>query len=142
MSLFVTDSSSKAPLAVLRIPHQRPSCTMWFKHFTKYATKYDRKNDVNPHSTKQDTQPIPFLISKQVVLYRTRGGTCCPRGSTPKIQSLADSSTTYHDGINHLHHSIRCSIHMIDPYTITSHINGWKSTTFSQRHKPTQHHKG
>jgi hypothetical protein len=36
------------------------------------------------------------LISKQVIPYRTCGGTCCPRVSTPKIQSLANSSMTNH----------------------------------------------
>jgi hypothetical protein len=50
----------------------------------------------HPHSTEHDTQPIAYLISKQVVPYRTRGGTCCPTGSTPKIRSVADSSMTSH----------------------------------------------
>jgi hypothetical protein len=40
------------------------SCTMWFRQITKYA--------VNPHSTKQDTQPIAFLISSQLYLYPTK----------------------------------------------------------------------
>jgi hypothetical protein len=40
-----------------------PSCTMWF---TKYVTKYDHKVWCHPHSTEHDTQPIVFLISKQV----------------------------------------------------------------------------
>jgi hypothetical protein len=121
---------SKAPLAVLRIPSKGPPCTVWFGHFTKY----DTKSDVNPHSKEQDTQTIAFLISKQVIPYRTRGGTCCPGGSTPKIRSLADSSITWHDDINHLHHSNCCSNHIIDPHT--SHLDGWKTTTLSQRHKP------
>jgi hypothetical protein len=81
-----------------------PSCTMWLRQITKYVTKYD----ANPHSTEQDTQPIVSLISKQVVPHRTCGGTCCPGVSTPKIRPLADSSTTQHDGINHLHHSNHC----------------------------------
>jgi hypothetical protein len=127
--------------ALLRFPEQMvpacsakvsctnvPSCTMWFKRFTKY--------DVIPHSTEQDTQPIAFLISKQAIPYRTRGGTCCPRVSTPKIQSLAYSSTTCHDIINHLHHSHHCSNHSIDPHIVNSHLNEWKTTTLSQRHKP------
>jgi hypothetical protein len=42
------------------------------------------------------TQPIAYLISKQAVLYQTRGGTCCPGVSTPKIWSLVDSSITSH----------------------------------------------
>jgi hypothetical protein len=102
----------------------------------KYVTKYDTKSDVTPHLTEQDTQPIAFLISKQVVSYRTRGDTCCSRISTPKIRSLADSSTTCHNGINHLHHSNHCSNHIIDPHTVTSHLDRWKTTTLSQRHKP------
>jgi hypothetical protein len=48
-----------------------------------------------PHTTKQDSQSIAILISRQAIPYRTRGGTCCPVVSTPKIQSLADS-------INHI----------------------------------------
>jgi hypothetical protein len=44
----------------------------------------------------QDKLTRAFLISQQAVPYRTRGGTCCPGESTPKIQSLADSSMTDH----------------------------------------------
>jgi hypothetical protein len=82
-------------LAVLRFPTQSgPSCTMWFRQFTKNVTKTDNKDRSHPHSSKHDTQPIAYLISKQAVPYRTRGDTCCPGVSTPKIQSLADSSMT------------------------------------------------
>jgi hypothetical protein len=42
------------------------------------------------------TQPIAYLIGKKAIPYQTRGGTCCPGGFTPKIQSLADSSMTSH----------------------------------------------
>jgi hypothetical protein len=73
-----------------------PSCTMWFRQFTKYVTNTDHKVWCYPHSTKHDTQPIVFLISKQAVPYQTRGSTCCPGVSTPKIRSLADSSMTNH----------------------------------------------
>jgi hypothetical protein len=48
-----------------------------------------------PHS-QQDILTRAFLISQQAVPYRTRGGTCCPRVSTPKIRPLADLSTTSH----------------------------------------------
>jgi hypothetical protein len=48
------------------------------------------------YSTKLDTLPKVFLISKQVVPYHTLGGTCCPGWSTPKNRSLADSSKTNH----------------------------------------------
>jgi hypothetical protein len=104
---------------------------MWLRQITKYVTKYD----ANPHSTEQDTQPIVSLISKQVVPHRTCGGTCCPGVSPPKIRPLVDSSTTRHDGINHLHHSNHCPNHSIDPHTVNSHLDRWETTTLSQRHK-------
>jgi hypothetical protein len=86
-----------SPLAVLRIPAQSvPSCTMWFRQFTKNVTKTDHKDRNHPHSTEHDTQPIAYLISKQVIPYQTHGGTCCPGVSTPNIQSLADSSMINH----------------------------------------------
>jgi hypothetical protein len=82
-----------APLAVLRFPtHSGPFCTMWIRQFTQMGHT-DRSH---PHSTEHDTQPIAYLISKQAIPHRTRGGTCCPRGSTPKIRSFADSSMTSH----------------------------------------------
>jgi hypothetical protein len=65
---------------------------------------------------QQDKFTRAFLISQQAVPYRTRGDTCCHRVSTTKIQSLADLSTTCHDSINHLHHSIHCSNYNIDPH--------------------------
>jgi hypothetical protein len=48
------------------------------------------------HSSEQSTLPTTSLISMQVVSYRTHGDTCCPGVSTPKTQSLADSSMTNH----------------------------------------------
>jgi hypothetical protein len=48
------------------------------------------------HSSEQVTLPTVFLISEQAVPYQTRGCTCCPRVSTPKTRSLADSSMTNH----------------------------------------------
>jgi hypothetical protein len=87
----------RSPLAVLRFPAQSgPSCAMWFGQFTKNVTTTNYKDRSHPHSTEHDTQPIAYLISKQAVLYRTRGGTYCPRVSTPKIRSLAYSSVTNH----------------------------------------------
>jgi hypothetical protein len=97
ISCFATVSWHTVPLAVLRFPAQSgPFCTMWFRQFTQNITKTFHKDRIHPHSTEHDTQPIAYLISKQVILYRTRGGTCCPVVSTPKIQSLADSSMTNH----------------------------------------------
>jgi hypothetical protein len=94
------------------------------------------EHHANSHSSEQDTQPIIFIISKQAAPYWTCGGTCCPGVSTPKIWSIADSSTTCHDGVNHLHHSIHCSNHNIDPHTAKSHLHGWKTTSLTLRHKP------
>jgi hypothetical protein len=125
--------NKKSLLALLRfLAQMSPLAPCGSSHSESIVTKYD----VIPHSTEQDTQPIAFLISKQVVPYRTHGGTCCPVVSTPMIRSLADSSTTCHDGINHFHHSNRCSNHSIDPHTVTSHLDEWEATTLSQRHKP------
>jgi hypothetical protein len=67
-----------------------PSCIKWFRQ----VTKYDYKVWCHPRSTEHDTQPIAYLISKHVIPYRIHGGTCCSRASTPKIQSLEDSSMT------------------------------------------------
>jgi hypothetical protein len=86
-----------APLAELRFPAQSgPFCTMWFRQFTKNITKMGHKDRSHPHSTEHDTQHIAYLISKQAVPYWTRGGTCCPGGSTPEIRSLADLSMKSH----------------------------------------------
>jgi hypothetical protein len=86
-----------APLAVLRFLAQSgPFCTMWFRQFTKNVTKTGHTDRSHPHSIEHDTQPIAYLISKQAVPYRTRGGTCCPGVSTPKIRFLANSSMTSH----------------------------------------------
>jgi hypothetical protein len=97
MSYFATVSRHMAPLAVLRFPAQSgPFYTMWFMLFTQNVTRTGRTNRSHPHSTEHDTQPIAYLISKQVIPYWTRGGTCCPMVSSPKIRSLADSSMTNH----------------------------------------------
>jgi hypothetical protein len=84
-------------LAVLRfLASSIPSCTMWFRQFTKNVTKINHKVWCHPHSTEHDTQLIAYLSSKQAVLYQTHGGICCPGVSTPKIRSLTDSSMTSH----------------------------------------------
>jgi hypothetical protein len=90
-------SQRTAPLAVLRFPAQSgPFCTIWLRHFTQNVTKTGHKDRSQPHSTEHDTQTIAYLISKQVIPYRTHGGTCSPGVSTPKIRSIADSSMTSH----------------------------------------------
>jgi hypothetical protein len=87
----------QSPLGLLRFPAQNnPSCTVWFRHFTKNVIKTDHKVWCHHHSIEHDTQPITYLISKQVVSYRTHGDTCCLGVSTTKIWSLVDSSMTNH----------------------------------------------
>jgi hypothetical protein len=133
MSCFSMVSQTNSPACSAKVSRTNvSSCTMWIRRFTKYVTKYD----VIPHSTEQGTLPIVFLISTQVVSYWTCGGTCCPGESTPMIQSLADSSTTCHDGINHLHNSDLCSNHSSNPHTVNSHLNGLETTSVTLRHKP------
>jgi hypothetical protein len=134
MSFFATDSLAKGPVCNVKDSLAKgPSCTKWDRHFIKYVIKCVTKYGVIPHPTEQDTLLIAFLISRQGIPYWTHGVTCCPRVSTPKIRSVADSSTTCHDGINHLHHTNHCSNHIIDPHTINSHLNRWKTITLSQR---------
>jgi hypothetical protein len=66
-SYFTMNSLAKGPAYSAKVfPAKGPSCTIWFIHITKYVTK----NAAHPHSTEQDTQPIAFIISKQVVLYQ------------------------------------------------------------------------
>ena len=89
---------------------------------------------VFPHTIKQDWQPIASLISKQVVPYQTRGGTYCPRVSTPKTRSLADLSMTNHiswwiptvSTIPNLAQTTASNL-----TTVTSHRDGWKTRTLN-----------
>jgi hypothetical protein len=97
MSCFAMVSRQTAPLTVLRFPtHSGPFCGMWFRQFTQNVTKTDHKDRSHPHSSEHDTQPIAYLISKQVVPYRSRDGTYCPGVCTPITQFLVDSSMTKH----------------------------------------------
>jgi hypothetical protein len=92
-----------------------PSCTMWFRQVTKYVTKYITKYDAIPTQPSM-TQPIAYLVSKEVIPYQTCDDPCCPRLSIAKIRSVADLITTCHDSINHIHHSNHCSNHNIEPH--------------------------
>ncbi len=76
----------QAPLVVLRFPlTSDPSCIMWIQ-VTSSAF---------PHTIEQDSQPIASLISKQAVLYRTRGGTCCPGVLLALIKHRFHASTCW-----------------------------------------------
>jgi hypothetical protein len=130
-----------ALLALLRFPAQSgPFCTMWFRQFTKKG----HTDGSHPHSTEHDTLPLAYLISKQAIPYRTRGGTYCPRGSTLKIRSLADSSMTSHitrRNPNRLHHSNHAQTTASILTRVNSHLDG--SETISHKDtSQTQHHKG
>jgi hypothetical protein len=111
-----------SPLAVLRFPTQTfPLCTMWFRQVTNYATKYD----AIPTQPSM-TQPIAYLISKEVVPYRTRGSTCCHEVSTPKIRYTILS--------------IAQTIASI-PTKVNSHLDEWKTISHKGTSQ-TQQHKG
>jgi hypothetical protein len=87
----------RSPLVVLRFPAQNdPSCTIWFRQSIKNVSETDDQVWCHLHSIEHDTQLIAYPVSKQVVPYQTRGGTCCPVGSTSKIRSLANLSMTNH----------------------------------------------
>jgi hypothetical protein len=134
MSCFAMVSRTNGPACSAKVSYTNvPSCTMWEKRFTKY--------DAIPGPTEQDILTTVFLISRKVIPYRTRGGTCYPAMSTPKIRSLANLSTTCHDGINHLDHFNHSTNDSIDPHMVTMHLDEWKTTTLSQTHKPTHGHK-
>jgi hypothetical protein len=117
----------RSPLAVLRFPAESvPSCTKWFRQFTKYVTKTDHKVWCHPHSTEHDTQPTTYLISKQAVSYRTRGGTCCPGGLLLRF----GLSRFEHDNPHHLmesnrlQHSNLAQTTTSIPTTVKSHLDG------------------
>jgi hypothetical protein len=83
------------------------------------------------YSSEQCTLPTTSIIIEQVVPYRIHGGTCCPRVSTPKILSLADSSMTtinYEDR-NLPHRSKPCSNHIIE-----SHLGHLTSRQMEDQH--------
>jgi hypothetical protein len=92
-----------------------------------------------PHTTEQELHPTSSLISKQVLPYQTRGGTCCPGVFTPKTRSLVDLSMTNHNTwriptvSTILTHAQTTSSSLT---TVTSHHNGWKTITLNTQHKP------
>jgi hypothetical protein len=133
-----------APLVVLRFPtHSGPFCTMWFRQFTWNITQMGHTDRSHPHSTEHDIQPIAYLISRQAVPYRTRGGTCCPVVSTPKIRNLPDSSMT--NDITWRNPTISTiltlpkSHHRPSPQSNHISMDGRPPITYTRQ---TQHHKG
>jgi hypothetical protein len=133
--LWYSFPNKRPYMQCLGFPHKRPLLHLVVQTVHKVWWKIGHKVWCHPHSTEHHTQPIAYLISKQAVPYRTRGGTCCPGVSTPMIWHLADLSTTCHDCINHLHHSNHCSNHNINPHH--SQMTSWRmGDHIPQRHKP------
>jgi hypothetical protein len=88
----------------------------------------------NSHSFEQGTLRTISLIIKQAIPYQTRGGTCCPGVSTPKTQSLANSSmtTTNREGCNLAHRSKPCSNHSIESHH--GHLTSWQMEDQHSQH--------
>jgi hypothetical protein len=86
---------------------------------------------VFPNTTKQDSQPTASLISKQVVPYQTRDGTCCPGVSTPKTWWHHNTWGKPTISTIPTHAQTTAS----NPTTVTSHHNGWKTNTLNTQHK-------
>jgi hypothetical protein len=112
-----------------------PSCIMW-AWTNDHATS---------HSSEQGTLSTSSPISMQAIPYRTRGGTSCPGVSIPKIWTVVDSSMTNHitwqsPTISTIPSNSQITISNLT--TVTSHHNGWKTSTLStQPQAKTQHHK-
>jgi hypothetical protein len=101
-------------------------------------------NYANSHSSKQGTLPTTSLISKQAISYQTRGGSYFPRVSTPKTQSLVDSSMTNHitwqnPTVSTIASHAQTTASILT--TATSHHDGWKTNTLNTNTSQTQHHK-
>jgi hypothetical protein len=85
--MLLQRSTTGVHQALLRIPSKGPLLHHVVQVDHKVCHIYDTKDDAHPHSTEQDTEPIAFVISRQVIPYQTCGGTCCPGVSTPQIRS-------------------------------------------------------
>jgi hypothetical protein len=97
MSCFATVSWQTVPACSAKVSRTKwPLLHHVVQAVYKECHKTDHKEWSHSYSTEHDTQPTSYLISKQAIPYQTRGGTCCRGVSTPKIQSLADSSMTNH----------------------------------------------
>jgi hypothetical protein len=90
------------------------------------------------YSSEQGTLPTASLISKQVVPYRTCGGTYCPGVSTPMTRSLANSSMT--NPITWWIPSVSTIPNLAQTTasnhtTVTAHHDRWKTNTLNSQHK-------
>jgi hypothetical protein len=123
-----------SPLVDLRFPHDSSaSCTLWI-----------RSCPASFPTPPSKTHNLQHPFSKQVVPYWTRGGTCCPRVSTPKTRSLADSSMTIHitwrnPTVSTIPTHAQTTASILTK--IISHHDGWKTKTLNNNTSQTQHHK-
>jgi hypothetical protein len=90
MSCFATVSRQTVPACSAKVSHTK--CPLL--HHVVQSSSQSRSQRLIRKYGVIPTQPIVFLIIKQFVPYRTRGGTCCSGVSTPKIRSLAYSCMT------------------------------------------------
>jgi hypothetical protein len=127
---------------VTQVPGSSVKVSLWIKpllHLVDQITFC-----VFPHTTEQDSQPTTSLINRQVVPYRTRGGTFCPGMSTPKTRSLAYLSMTNHvtwqsPTVSTIKTHAQTTTSILT--TVTSHLNRWKTDSLNNNTSQTQHHK-
>jgi hypothetical protein len=99
---------------------------------------------VFPDTAEDDSLPVASLISRQVVPYQTRGGTYCLGVSTPKTQTIVDSSMTNHitwwnPTVSTIPTHAQTTTSILT--TVASHHDGWKTKTLDNNTSQTQHHK-
>jgi hypothetical protein len=126
---------------VTRVPASSAKVSSWLEPLLNLVDQI--MSCVSPHTAEQDSLPTTSLISKQVIPYRTREGTCCPRVSTPKTRSLANLSMTNHITWRNptistipTHAQTMASILT----TVTSHLDRWETKSLNNNTSQTQHH--
>jgi hypothetical protein len=131
---------------LLRFPMTGPSCNAKVSHNRPFLHHIGSSgNHEVPLTILWARLPLEVsLISKQVVLYWTRGGTNYSGGFTPKNRSLADSSKTNHKSWRSQPYPPYNSLLKPQHQTImvNSHQEGWKTTTHTVYRKPNQHLEG
>jgi hypothetical protein len=125
-----------------RVPASSAKVSSWLKPFLHLVDQITFW--VFPHTVEQDSQPTTSLISKQVIPYQTCGGTCCPRVSTPKTRSLADSSMTNHitwrnPTISTIPTHAQTTASILT--AVNSYHDRWKTKNLNNNTSQTQHHK-
>jgi hypothetical protein len=125
-----------------RVPASSVNVSLWLESLLHLVVQIT--SCIFSHTAEQDSQPTSSLISKQVVPYRTRGGTYWSGVSTPKIRSSADSSMTnyitwWNPTVFTIPSDVQTTTSIIT--TLTSHHDAWKTKTLNNDTRQTQHHK-